>query len=141
MGVNPTAWGCLYKGGVVYQGDVHAAPNHDHSPTPEYTNKQLLRLRSDYRLRHEVNKALEQIGDKSLSAKVTRFRGTMDGIQWIQKEICNKEDELYCLINTNRKSVGRLAEAHALTRIAEEEMISNGLMIITPWVMKHGRST
>jgi hypothetical protein len=141
MGVNPTAWGCLYKGGVVYQGDVHAAPNHDHSPTPEYTNKQLLRLRSDYRLRHEVNKALEQIGDKSLSAKVTRFRGTMDGIQWIQKEICNKEDELYCLINTNRKSVGRLAEAHALTRIAEEEMISNGLMIITPWVIEHGRST
>jgi hypothetical protein len=141
MAVNPTAWGCLYKGGVIYQGDVHAAPNHDHSPTPEYTNKQLLRLRSDYRLRHEVNKALEQIGNKSLSAKVTRFRGTMDGIQWIQKEICNKEDELYCLINTNRKSVGRLAEAHALTRIAEEEMISNGLMIITPWVMEHGRST
>src|SRR5580698_1980497 len=94
LGVNPTAWGCLYKGGVVYQGDVHAAPNHDHSPTPEYTNKQLLRLRSNYRLRHEVNKALEQISDKSLSAKVTRFRGTMDGIQWIQKEICNKEDEL-----------------------------------------------
>jgi hypothetical protein len=24
MGVNPTAWGCMYKGGVVYQGDVHA---------------------------------------------------------------------------------------------------------------------
>jgi hypothetical protein len=141
MGVNPTAWGCLYKGGVVYQGDVHAAPNHDHSPMPEYTNKQLLRLRSDYRLHHEVNKALEQISDKSLSAKVTRFRGTMDGIQWIQKEICNKEDELYCLINTNRKLVGRLAEAHALTRIAEEEMISNGLMIITPWVMEHGCST
>jgi hypothetical protein len=55
----------------------------------------------------------------------------MDGIQQIQKEIRDKEDELYCLANTNRKSVGRLAEAHALVRIAEEEMISNGLMIIT----------
>jgi hypothetical protein len=141
MGVNPVVWGCMYKGGVIYQGDVHAAPDRDHGPTPDYTNEQLLCLCSDYRLRHEVNEALEQIGNKSLSAEVTQFRGTMDGIQRIQKEIRDKEDELYCLANTNRKSVGRLAEARALTRTAEEEMISNGLMIITPWVMEHGRSS
>jgi hypothetical protein len=140
MGVNPVVWGCMYKGGVVYQGDVHAAPDHDHGPTPDYTNEQLLHLRSDYRLRHEVDEALEQLGDKSLSAEVARYRGTMDGMQQIQKEIRNKEDELYCLANTNQKSVGRLAEAHALARVAEEEMISNGLMIITPWVMERGRS-
>jgi hypothetical protein len=48
MGVNPTAWGCMYKGGVVYQGDVHVAPDRDHGPTPDYNNEQLLRLRSDY---------------------------------------------------------------------------------------------
>jgi hypothetical protein len=71
MGVNPTAWGCMYKGGVVYQGDVHASPTRNRGATPDYNNKQLLRLRSDYRLRHEVDKALEQLGDKSLSAEVT----------------------------------------------------------------------
>jgi hypothetical protein len=131
----------MYKGGVVYQGDVHAAPDRDHGPTPDYTNEQLLCLHSDYRLRCEVDEALEQVGDKSLSAEVARFRGTMDGIQRIQKEIRDKEDELYCLANTNRKLVGRLAEAHALLRIAEEEMISNGLMIITPWVTECGCST
>jgi hypothetical protein len=130
----------MYKGGVVYQGDVHAAPDHDHGPTPDYTNEQLLCLCSDYQLCHEVDEALEQISDRSLSAEVTRFRGTMDGIQRIQKEIQDKEDELYILANTNQKSVGRLAKAHALTRIAEEEMISNGLMIITPWVMERGHS-
>jgi hypothetical protein len=140
MGVNPVAWGCMYKGGVVYQGDVHAAPDHDHGPTPDYTNKQLLRLRSDYCLRHEVDEALVQIGDQSLAAEVAWYRTTMDGIQWLQKEIREKEDELYCLDNTNRKSVGRLAVAHALVHIAEEEMISNGLMVITPWVMEHGHS-
>jgi hypothetical protein len=138
MGVNPTAWGCMYKGGVVYQGDVHATPDHNHGPTPDYTNEQLLRIRSDYRLRHEVDEALVQIGDQSLTAEVTRYRSTIDGMQRIQKEIRDKEDELYCLTNTNWKSVGRLAEAHALARIAEEEMISNGLMIITPWVMECG---
>jgi hypothetical protein len=140
MGVNPTAWGCMYKGGVVYQGDVHASPIRDRGATPDYNNEQLLRLRSDYRLRHEVDEALEQLGDKSLSAEVARYRGTMDGMQQIQREIQDKEDELYCLANTNRKSVGRLAEAHALMHIAKEEMISNGLMVITLWVMERGRS-
>jgi hypothetical protein len=140
MGVNPVAWGCMYKGGVVYQGDVHTAPDHDHGPTPDYTNEQLLRLCSNYRLHHEVDEALMQIGDQSLAAEVARYRTTMVGIQRIQKEIREKEDELYCLANTNRKSVGRLAAAHALVHIAEEEMISNGLMVITPWVMERGRS-
>jgi hypothetical protein len=140
MGVNPVAWGCMYKGGVVYQGDIHAAPDHDHGPTPDYTNEQLLCLRSDYRLRHEVDEALVQIGGQSLAAEVARYRATMDGIQRIQKEIREKEDELYCLTNTNRKSVGRLAAVHALARITEEEMISNGLMVITPWVMECGCS-
>jgi hypothetical protein len=141
MGMNPMVWGCAYKGGVVYQGDVHATPDRDHGPTPDYTNEQLLCVCSDYRLRHEVDEALVQIGDQSLTAEVARYRNTMDGIQRIQKEIHEKEDELYCLANTNCKSVGRLAEAHALTRIAEEEMISNRLMIITLWVMERGCST
>jgi hypothetical protein len=140
MGLNPVVWGCMYKGGVVYQGDVHATPDHDHGPMPDYSNEQLLRLRSDYHLRHEVDEAIVQIGDQSLAAKVARYRTTMDGIQRIQKEIREKEDELYCLANTNCKSVGRLAAAHALARIAEEEMISNGLMVITPWVMERGCS-
>jgi hypothetical protein len=131
----------MYKGGVVYQGDVHAAPIRDRGTAPDYTNEQLLRLCSDYRLCHEVDEALEQLGDKSLVAEVARYRGTMDGMQRIQKEIRDKEDELYCLANTNRKLVGRLAEAHALARVAEEEMISNGLMVITPWVMELGRSS
>jgi hypothetical protein len=141
MGINPVAWGCMYKGGVVYQGDVHATPICNCGPTPDYTNEQLLRLHSDYRLRHEVDEALKQISDKSLHTEVTRYHGTMDGMQQLQKEIRDKEDELYCLANTNHKSVGRLVEAHALLRIAEEEMISNGLMVITLWVMERGRSS
>jgi hypothetical protein len=70
MGVNPMAWGCMYKGGGVYQGDVHTSPVRDRGTTPDYNNEQLLRLHSDYRLRHEVDEALEQLGDKSLSAEV-----------------------------------------------------------------------
>jgi hypothetical protein len=141
MGVNPVVWGCMYRGGVVYQGDVHAAPDHNHGLTPDYTNEQLLHLHSNYRLCHEVDEALVQIGDQSLITEVTRYRNTMDSIQRIQKEIRKKEDELYCLANTNHKSVGRLAKVNALMHIAKEEMISNGLMVITPWVMERGHSS
>jgi hypothetical protein len=73
MGVNPMAWGCMYKGGVIYQGDVHASPIRDHGTTPDYTNEQLLRLHSNYRLRHEADEALVQIGDQSLIAEVTQY--------------------------------------------------------------------
>jgi hypothetical protein len=49
MGINPTVAGCMYKGGVVYQGDVHAAPSHDHGDrVPDYTHEQLRHFRSDY---------------------------------------------------------------------------------------------
>jgi hypothetical protein len=95
MGVNPTVWGCMHKEGVIYQGEVHATPDHDHGPTPDYSNKQLLHLHSDYRLHHKVNEATERIGNKSLITEVARYRGTMDGMQQLQKEICDKEDELY----------------------------------------------
>jgi hypothetical protein len=49
MGINPTVAGCMYKGGVVYQGDVHAAPSHDHGDRiPDYTHEQLHHFRSNY---------------------------------------------------------------------------------------------
>jgi hypothetical protein len=105
MGVNPTVMGCMSKGGVVYQGEVHATPDHDHSPTPDYTHKQLCHLHSDYRLRHEVDEALECISNKSLLAEVARFCRTMDTMQRLQKEIRKKEDKLYCHRNNNCKSV------------------------------------
>jgi hypothetical protein len=49
MGVNPTVMGCMYKGGTVYQGDVHAAPSHDRSDrVPDYTHEQLRHFCSNY---------------------------------------------------------------------------------------------
>jgi hypothetical protein len=66
--------GCMYKGGTVYQGDVHAAPSHNHGDhVPDYTHEQLRHFRSNYMRQDEVNEALEHIGDKSLLAKVSCF--------------------------------------------------------------------
>jgi hypothetical protein len=95
----------MYKGGVVYQGEVHTTPDHDHGPVSDYTNEQLLYLCSDFQLHHKVDEALERIGNKLLIAEVARFCRMMDGIQWTQKEIHNKEDELYCHTHSNCKLI------------------------------------
>jgi hypothetical protein len=128
MGVNPTVVGCMYKGGVVYQGDIHAAPSHDHGDrVSDYTHEQLRHFHSDYAQRHEVDDALERISDKSLLVEVSRFRRTMDAMKRLQDEIREREDKLYCHSSDNRKCIRRLERACALGRVFEEEEITNGL--------------
>jgi hypothetical protein len=139
MGVNPTVNGCMYRGGVVHSGEVHAATEHDCGDTPDYTHKQLRHFHSNYSHRHEVDDALKRIGDKSLLAEVSRFRGTMDVMERLNKEIREREEEMYSSGNDNRKCVCRLERAHTLIRVFEEEEIANGLQVITPWVVERRR--
>jgi hypothetical protein len=139
MGVNPTVDGCMYRGGVVHSGEVHAAAEHDRGDTPDYTHKQLRHFCSNYSRHHEVDDALERIGDKSLLAEVSRFRGTMDTMERLNKEIQEHEEEMYSSGNNNHKCVRRLAWAHALIRVFEEEEIANGLRVITLWVVERRR--
>jgi hypothetical protein len=121
----------------VYQGDVHAAPSHDHgNHTPNYTHEQLCHFRSEYPRRHEVDEALNGISDKSLIAEVAHFHGMMDAMKRLQDKIREREDELYCHGNNNRKCVHHLKRAHVLGRIFEEEEISNRLHVITPWAVE-----
>jgi hypothetical protein len=140
MGINPMVAGCMYKGGVVYQGDIHAAPSHNHGDcVPDYTHEQLCHFCSDYMRRDEVNEVLEHIGDKSLLAEVSCFHGTMDAMKRLQDEIREREDKLYCHGNDNRKCVHRLERAHTLGRVFEEEEIANGLRVIMPWALERQR--
>jgi hypothetical protein len=100
---------------------------------------QLRHFRSNYSRCHEVDDALERIGDKSLFAEVSRFRGTMDAMEHLSKEIQEHEEEMYSSGNDNRKCVRHLERAHALIRVFEEEEIANGLQVITPWVVERRR--
>ena len=129
MGVNPMVEGCMQKGGPVYLGDVHAAPDFDHGEVPQYTHEQCRHLLSNYTRCHEVDDALKRIGDKSLIAEVAQFQGTMDALERLQQEIREWEDQLYCVGNDNCKCVHRLERAHMLQRVFEEEEIANGLRL------------
>ena len=136
MGVNPTVEGCMQKGSPVYLGEVHAATDFDHGEAPEYSHEQRRHLLSDYAGRHKVDDALKCIGDKSLIAEVARFRGTMDALERLQREIRDREEQLYCVGNDNRKSIRCLERAQVLARVFEEEEVANGLRLITPWVVE-----
>ena len=129
----------MQKGSPVYLGEVHAAPDFDHSGTPQYEHEQRHHLLSNYAQRHEVDEALERIGDKSLIAEVARYRGTMDALERLQGEIREREEQLYCVGNENRKCVRRLEWAQVLARVFEEEEVANGLRLITPWVVERRR--
>ena len=139
MGVNPTVEGCMQRGSPVYLGEVHAAPDFDHGDTPQYKHEQRRHLLSDYARRQEVDEALERIGDKLLLAEVARFRGTMDALERLQREIREREEQLYCVGNDNQKCVRRLERAQVLARIFEEEEVANGLRLITLWVVEQRR--
>ena len=139
MGVNPTVEGCMQKGSLVYLGEVHAAADFDHGEAPEYSHEQHCHLLSDYSRRHEVDDALERVGDKSLIAEVAWFRGTMDALERLQREIRDREEQRYCIGNDNRKCVQRLERAQVLARVFEEEEVANGLRLITPWVVERRR--
>ena len=129
----------MQTGSPVYLGEVHAAPDFDHGDAPEYAHEQRRHLLPNYSQRHEVDDALERIGDKSLIAEVARFRGTMEALERLQKEIREREEKLYCVGNNNRKCVRRLERAHVLERVFEEEEVANGLRLITPWVVERRR--
>ena len=139
MGVNPTVEGCMQRGSPVYLGEVHAAPNFDHGDAPQYEHEQCRHLLSNYVRRQEVDDVLERIGDKSLLAEVARFRGTMDALERVQREIREREEQLYCIGNDNRKCVRCLEQAQVLACVFEEEEVANGLRLITPWVVERRR--
>ena len=123
----------------MYLGEVHAAPDFDHREVPQYAHEQRHHLLSNYSQQHEVNDALERIGDKSLMAEVARFCGTMDAMDHLQKEIREREDQLYCVGNDNHKCVRRLEQAHVLEQVFEEEEVANRLRLVTPWVVERQR--
>ena len=129
----------MQRGSPVYLGEVHTAPDFDHGEAPEYSHEQRHHLLSDYARRHEVVDALERVGDKSLIAKVARFRGTMDTLERLQREIRDCEEQLYCVGNDNRKCVRHLERAQVLAQVFEEEEVANGLRLITPWVVERWR--
>ena len=87
--------------------------------------------------------AIARLGDASLGLEVHRFRECCEVLDELQVSIKRLEDDLFAHTTRRRRrrlSVRRLARAHALRRIQDEQETDVGLTTVPNWVVERGRS-
>ena len=67
---NPVVLGIIDESDHVYSQPLHAMPHYDLQRRPKYPQEDLLLFTPDYEERRRINKALKEVGDKSLAAEV-----------------------------------------------------------------------
>jgi hypothetical protein len=93
---NPFVEGCLSLQGPTYHSKIHAAAIHDVDiPPPPITAELLRLLHTDYMGCDRVDEALGKLGDRSLIAKVNRYRRLERKRRSFQESICRLEDQLF----------------------------------------------
>ena len=92
---DPYAYGMLHSKGEVYKGLVHAAPVLDLTSVPRLGADDLTTLRFDYMDASRIDNALARIGDKSLCAKVHRFRHIKKRFAELDAQIKALESEMW----------------------------------------------
>ena len=84
--------------------------------------------------------AIARLGDASLGLEVHRFRECCEVLDELQVSIKRLKDDLFAHTTRRRLSVRRLARAHALRRIQDEQETDVGLTTVPNWVVERGRS-
>jgi len=138
--MNAMVYGTMGKGENIYRGDVHAAPRHDLDEVPDYEHEDLKRLQDGFVLRRQVDRALESIDDRTLTAEVAWYREAARVAKEEMEAIHRMEDDLYCALETCRHSVKRLERANAIARIKRAMQDDRDMKKVTPWVFERGRS-
>jgi hypothetical protein len=88
----------------------------------------------------QVDRALESIDDRTLTAKVAQYREAARTAKEEMEAIHRMEDDLYCALETCRHSVKHLERANAIARIKRAQQDDRDMKKVTPWVFERGRS-
>jgi hypothetical protein len=136
---NPFVEGCLSLQGPTYHSEIHAAAVHDVDIAPPPITAELLRLlHTDYMGHDRVDEALGKLSDRSLIAKVNRYRW----LEWkrhsFQESITCLEDQLFTLDVERCMCVSRLEAARVLVRIQGEMQRNQQAFCLSPWSLEHG---
>jgi hypothetical protein len=93
---NPFVEGRLSLDGPTYHSEIHAAAVHNVDiPPPPITAELLRLLQLDYMGHDRVDKALGELGDRSLIAEVRRYRKLERKRRSYQESITRLEDQLF----------------------------------------------
>jgi hypothetical protein len=137
---NPFVEGRLSLNGPTYHSEIHAAAVHDVDiPPPSITAKLLRLLHTDYMGHDRVDEALGEIGDRSLTAEVHRYRRLEKKRRSFQESITRLEDQLFMADVERRMCVSRLESARAIARIQGEMSRDTQAFRLSLWSVECGR--
>ena len=129
MAANPYALGKLTSDGPAYTGEIHAAPCFDYrAPDSAQDLKELLHKWYQFA---EVDTALSCIKDRSLTAKVLRYRHLMGRLEQLDEQMGIIKKEMATLILQKHQCVDRLTRAQAVRRVRKE--IGQCIRMALPW--------
>ena len=128
---DPYVYGMLNSEGEVYKGLVHAAPILNITNIPCLGADDLHSLRFDYIDASCIDNALARIGDKSLCAKVHRFRHIKKRFAELDAQMKTLESEMWALQTRQHQCVNRLEKADVLRRIDEER--GQDIRVVPSW--------
>jgi hypothetical protein len=108
-------------------------------PPPPITADILRLLHTDYMGHDRVDEALGELGDRSLTAEVARYRRLERKRKSFQDSITRIEDQLFTCDIERRMCVSRLEAARAMVRIQGEMQRNQQAFRLSPWSVERGR--
>jgi hypothetical protein len=136
---NPFVEGRLSLDGPTYHSEIHTQSVHDvNIPPPPITADILRLLHTDYMGHDHVDKALGEIGDRSLIAEVSRYRRLECKHKSFQDSITRIEDQLFTCDIERRMCVSQLEGARAMVCIQGEMQRNQQAFRLSPWSVERG---
>jgi hypothetical protein len=137
---NPFVEGRLSLNRPTYHSKIHAATIVDIDiPPPPITANILRLLDTDYMGYDRVDKAIGEIGDRSLRAEVNRYRRLEHKRKAFQESIRRLEDQMFTTDVERRMCVSRLEAARAMVRIQGAMQDNRQAFRLSPWSLERGR--
>jgi hypothetical protein len=130
----------LSLNGPTYHSEIHAAAIHDLDiPPPPITADLLWLLDTDYMGHERVDKALGELGDRSLQAEVNQYRRLVHKRKSFEESIRRLEDQMFTNDVERRMCISWLEAARALVHIQYEMRDNRQAFRLSLWSLERGR--
>jgi hypothetical protein len=107
-------------------------------PPPLITADILRLLDTDYMGYDNMEEALGELGDRSLRAKVNRYRRLERKRKAFQESIHRLEDQMFTMDVERHMCVSRLEGARAMVRIQSAMQDNRQAFRLSPWSLERG---
>jgi hypothetical protein len=136
---NPFVEGRLSLNGPTYHSEIHVVAVHDIDiPIPPITADLLCLLQTDYMDHEHVDKALGEIGDRSLITEVNCYCQLKHKPRSFQESIRRLKDQMFTADVEHWMCISRLEGDRAMVRIQDEMQRNRQAFHLSPWSLECG---